>query len=191
MMGLCAENVDADAAYQWGLVTHIIDGEKQQMIINDLIAYRWSQHQWRDIDGYLSGLSKPKLPESVWISRQNEMEACFSKSSVEAIVRACQKGSAWARVCAEKMAKLNPISLKVFFRLYHEAKKITLIDELKKEFSVAQHFLSDENFYSGIDAAVISKSHQPQWQPPLLSMLNDHDIEVYFSPSPRVLNVSD
>jgi 3-hydroxyisobutyryl-CoA hydrolase len=108
---------------------------------------------------------------------------CFSEPSVEKIIESLKKvNSPFAQETLAVLAKLSPTSLKVTHRQITEGTFKSLDDCLKMEFRMTQRFMTGNDFFAGVDAALVSKTQKPVWSPASLKGVTDADVQKYFDP---------
>ena len=76
----------------------------------------------------------------------------------------------------------SPLSQKVTLELLRRGQHQPLERCLETEYRVSQRFMLGEDFYSGVNSALISKDRKPRWQHSGLSQVTDSDVAAYFEP---------
>ena len=72
------------------------------------------------------------------------------------------------------------MSLAVTDKLINDAKGKTLKECLETEFQLSQKIVYRDDFNNGVNSVLVSKDHNPQWQPSKLSQINIDDLNKYF-----------
>lgn len=80
----------------------------------------------------------------------------------------------------EAFCKKCPMSLAVTEKLINDAKGKTLKECLETEFQLSQKIVYRDDFNNGVNSLLVSKDHNPQWQPSKLSEINIDDLNKYF-----------
>lgn len=62
-----------------------------------------------------------------------------------------------------QIQKHSPLSLKITWEALKRAKTKTFDACMAMEWQLAKHFINHSDFFAGIDAKIISKTHQPKW----------------------------
>ena len=76
--------------------------------------------------------------------------------------------------------KKCPMSLAVTEKLINDANGKTLKECLETEFQLSQKIVYRDDFNNGVNSVLVSKDHNPQWQPSKLSEINIDDLNKYF-----------
>jgi len=82
----------------------------------------------------------------------------------------------------KSLSKSSPLSLKVTHQLLKRGKKLSLPECLKMEYRLTQRFIEGDDFYIGVNSALISKDKNPQWKNSKLNQITEKQIENYFDP---------
>ena len=75
------------------------------------------------------------------------------------------------------------MSLAITTLLINDSSKRTLKECLETEFRLSQKMVNRHDFGEGIDAVLIEKHHNPQWQPSSTKEINLEDLNKIFAPS--------
>ena len=111
------------------------------------------------------------------------IERCFSAPGVGSVVAALEAESgAWAGKTLAALRRKSPTSVKVTDRLLARARGMTLEDDLKMEYRVAQRFMSTADFFEGVRALLVDKDGAPAWSPSQLEDVDDDAVEAFFAP---------
>ena len=82
-----------------------------------------------------------------------------------------------------------PMSLAVTTELINRAEHISLKNCLKMEFQVSQYIVYRNDFNEGIDNVLVSKTHNPKWQPSSINDINFKEVKSFFKPHIEPLNI--
>lgn len=111
------------------------------------------------------------------------IERCFSAPGVGSAVAALEaEDGAWAGKTLSLLRRKSPTSVKVTDRLLARARGMTLEDDLKMEYRVAQRFMSTADFFEGVRALLVDKDGAPAWSPSRIEDVDDAAVEAFFAP---------
>lgn len=128
------------------------------------------------------------IPPSELMQHKDEIEACFSKKTIEDILQALESyPSEWCQQTAKIIQTKSPTSLKVTLYALQEAEKLNFDTCMQMEYGLTTHFLQGHDFFEGIRAAIIDKDQKPHWQPSKLSEVTRQDVAKYFTPLTKEL----
>lgn len=124
------------------------------------------------------------------------LEKCFAQAScVEDIVSALETyikskressgketadNVAFAKKALEKLNAGSPMSLKVAWEMLQRAKTLTLNECLKLEFRLTVRMITRNDFFNGVQSALVTKDHNPKWEPPSLVEVSAQDVQNLF-----------
>ena len=72
------------------------------------------------------------------------------------------------------------MSLVITAELFSRAKKLNLKECLEMEFQLSQKFVYREDFNNGVEAVLITKTHNPKWSPDSVDKIDKNDIDELF-----------
>ena len=75
-----------------------------------------------------------------------------------------------------------PMSLAVTTNLLKIAKSKTLKECLEIEFQLSQQMVNRDDFNNGVNSVLISKNHQPKWNPSTIDQINYDEVNKMFIP---------
>lgn len=175
-LALTGNQIDRADAYALGLLTHCIDASEFDAIIAAMCDAD-------PIDPVLDGRHIDPGASSL-LEMQDQIDEHFSGGSVEEIVASLQGAKAteieWAEETARTILKNSPLSLKVAFRQVRKSHLTSLEEALALEGRIARAFLTGEELYEGIRAALIDKDAKPNWSPDALEDVSDEMVEACF-----------
>ena len=174
-LALTGNSIDAQAALELGLITHLIAHDDLMTIENAFAR----QPSIADINAILKTAMITPAPSELH-AHYDTINACFSADSVEKIIERLTQQNAWANTVANTLKQRSPTSLKVTFEHYHRSQQQSFHDIMQADFDIAQQFLSQPDFFEGIRAAVVDKDRRPIWQPSTLQNVTRDDIQLYF-----------
>jgi len=124
-------------------------------------------------------------------AHQDEIARCFTAGSVEAVVKALEAGSDWAREQAGIIRTKSPLSSKVAFRQMVEgAAAASFTEVLAMEYRIAHRLAVAHDFLEGVRAVILDKDNQPKWDPPTLEGVSEARVAGIFEALPSNLEWS-
>uniref|UniRef100_A0A0R0J3C7 3-hydroxyisobutyryl-CoA hydrolase n=2 Tax=Glycine max TaxID=3847 RepID=A0A0R0J3C7_SOYBN len=179
-----------------GLATHFVPFEKIVELENRLISLNsGDENAVRSVIEEFS--SEVKLDEESILNKQSIIKECFSKDSVEEIIKSLEaeannKGNVWIGAVLKGMKRSSPTALKIALRSVREGRNQTLSECLKKEFRLTMNILRttiSEDMYEGIRALTIDKDNAPKWEPSSLDKVEDGKLDLIFQPFEKNLEL--
>jgi enoyl-CoA hydratase/carnithine racemase len=130
-------------------------------------------------------------PPSQLLAQRNWIDDCYAGDTVEDIVAALRGHDAGpANDAANLIASRSPISVSVALEAIRRAAKLeTLEDVLRQEYRTSCGALRSHDLVEGIRAQVIDKDRNPKWSPASLAAVTTADVEAYFAPADRELEL--
>jgi enoyl-CoA hydratase len=130
-------------------------------------------------------------PPSPLLTQRNWIDECFAGETVADIVAALRGHDAGpANDAANLIATRSPISLSVTLEAIRRAAKLdTLEDVLRQEYRTSCACSCSHDFIEGTRAQVIEKDRNPKWSPASLAAVTTADVEAYFAPADRELEL--
>ena len=181
-LALTGARMNVMDAFYTGIVTHFVPAART----GDLL------------DRIASGMSFPwavgELVETATAApiaaHRAAIDKCFSANSVEEILsRLDADGSEWASETTKSLHTKSPTSLKVTYRQIREGKKQKFDECMKMEFRMVNRIIAGHDFYEGVRAAIVEKDNSPKWQPADLAGVSDSDVDAYFAPLDKELEL--
>ena len=173
-LALSGRSIDHHFARYLGIVTHLIHS-------SDLSLLEERLHISSDIHQVLNEVVQ--LPASVtWdADAMQALSLQLTAPSLIALFEALETGSDCQQMLVQALRQCSPTSLAVTFRHYHLAAHTSFDETLRRDYNIAQHFLTQKDFYEGIRTTLIDRDAQPCWQP----MPTDNMLDVYFEDKGR------
>jgi enoyl-CoA hydratase len=130
-------------------------------------------------------------PPSRLLAQRGWIDHCYAGDTVEDIVAALRGHDAGpANDAANLIASRSPISVSVALEAVRRAAKLdTLEDVLRQEYRTSVGALRSHDLVEGIRAQVIDKDRNPKWSPASLAAVTTADVEAYFAPADRDLEL--
>lgn len=176
-LGLTGRTIGRADAYALGLVSHCIDAQHYDEIIEQL-SEAWPVDALLDerhVDPGESELLRHALTTS----------HCFSAHTLEEIFERLSTVSGdeaeWAAAVLEDLKLRSPTSLAITLRHIREAKQDDVSQVLIRDYRLASRCLDQHDFFEGVRALLIDKDKSPRWQPNAISMLDPAVLETYFT----------
>ncbi|KAF7833496.1 3-hydroxyisobutyryl-CoA hydrolase-like protein 5 [Senna tora] len=172
-----------------GLATHFVPSEKIAELEKCLISLNsGDENAVRSVIEEFS--LEVKLEEESILNKQSIIDECFSKDTVEEIIKSLEaeankEGSGWIGAVLKGMKRSSPTALKITLRSIREGRKQTLSESLKKEFRLTMNILRTTisgDMYEGIRAFTIEKDNAPKWDPPSLDKVDEGKLDLVFQP---------
>lgn len=172
-----------------GLATHFVPSEKMPELEKRLMCLNSGDRN--AIKSTIEEFSLDvKVDEESVLNKQSTINECFSKDSVEEIIKsfeteASKEGNAWIGPMLKSLKRSSPTGLKITLRSIREGRNQTLAESLKKEFRLTMNILRttiSNDVYEGIRALTIDKDNAPKWDPPTLDKVNSEKVDIVFQP---------
>lgn len=180
-----------------GLATHFVPSDKLPELEKCLLSLEaGNENAIRSaIEEFSIGV---QIDEESVLNKQSLIEECFSKDSVEEIIKsfdteASKEGNNWIHVVLKRLKESSPTGLKITLRSIREGRKQTLAECLKKEFRLTMNILREiisGDVYEGIRAINVDKDNSPKWDPPTLDKVDEEQVEKLFQPYDEELELS-
>ena len=142
------------------------------------------------IDAALAAHAK-EPPPSRLLAQRDWIDHCYAGDTVADIVAALRGHDAGpANDAANLIASRSPISVSVALEALRRAAKLdTLEDVLRQEYRTSVGALRSHDLVEGIRAQIIDKDRNPKWSPASLAAVTTADVEAYFAPADRELEL--
>ena len=75
-----------------------------------------------------------------------------------------------------------PMSLAITTELLKRAINLSLKDCLKMEYQLSQHIVYRDDFNNGVEAVLVTKTHDPVWKPRSIHDINNDEVDKLFQP---------
>lgn len=177
-LGLTGERIGYQDCVALGLVDTIVSENKEDEIIHQLAES--ALHDNHSISRIIQSFAV-EVPFSSLMAHANAIENCFSKNSIEEILKALKnENSSWCSSVIDLLNTRSPTSLKVTLRALQRGEKMNFDDCLKMEETLALHFMQSHDFFEGIRAVMIDKDRAPQWKPSKIEDVSERYVTGYF-----------
>ncbi|MBI3434870.1 MAG: enoyl-CoA hydratase/isomerase family protein [Proteobacteria bacterium] len=185
---LAGERMRADDAVVSGIATHRVGSGR----IADL---RQALCGDDTVDVLLAGFAQPPANGEL-ASRRPDIDRMLAGEGVQAILdrldacgRSHDPGAAWAAATAATIRKKSPTSLKIALRQVRQGRDWSFEECMRQEFRIVARILHGVDFYEGVRAAIIDKDATARWRPPALADVAPAQIDRYFAPLEKELEL--
>lgn len=179
-LGLTGSRLGAQDALRAGLVKQIVSSEHMQALLDALLLEDLSEDAHQRVTSCINRYAAAHdTNEPSQIHRQ--IDSCFSLSTVAQIFDALTEiKDSWAEGLLKTLGHKSPFSLKLTLAQLQKAKGLSLLECLKMDYALVQHFMQGSDFYEGVRALLIDKDKNPKWNPASLDAVEDKKIIAYF-----------
>ena len=74
------------------------------------------------------------------------------------------------------------MSLAITEKLINDSKSKNLKECLEIEYQLSQHMVYRDDFNNGVDSVLVSKNHNPEWNPATIEKINFEELNKMFKP---------
>lgn len=181
-LGLTGARIKAAEALYLNLVNHFVGAEKLSELISVLAASDLGKDPCQKVTEILTEFST-QSPDSSLAELQNEVDDCFDKNSIEAILERLEKSdNADCQGMVKTILSKSPTSLKVTLEQLHRGKNLDFNACMQMEYRLMIRFLQGHDFYEGVRAVIVDKDQKPQWNPSTLNGVTSQAVAHYFAP---------
>jgi enoyl-CoA hydratase/carnithine racemase len=177
-LGLTGVKISYDDCYALGMVNAVVSHHSQEQLMTKLVDTKIENNA--AVKSIVNPWCVP-VPKSSLLNHQHEIQACFSKDTVEEIINTLEVyNNDWCKKTAEILKKKSPTSLKVTLKELRKGKNLEFDACMKMEACITHHMLDSHDFFEGIRATIIDKDQSPHWKPKTLEAVKDHEFDSYF-----------
>ena len=166
-LGLTGYILNTDEILSLQLGTHYCPVEELDNLIDEYIS-----------KGSIKNFSKTPLDNSSVLVNTNLISECFN-GNMQNILNNIKNSSLNDKLY-QNITNKCPMSLFVTNELIRRGRNKSLKECLEMEFNLSQKMVYRNDFSQGIDAVLISKHHQPEWDPKSLQNIDLDEVEGYF-----------
>jgi enoyl-CoA hydratase len=122
------------------------------------------------------------VPASPLMALRPEIDRCFAKPSVEAILAELQTTTAdWAMKTRADLLQKSPLALKASLAAMRRAPGLGSLEAaLDVEFRLCTHLFEAGEFPEGVRALLVDKDKSPKWRPSRIEDVTDDMVEALF-----------
>ena len=184
-LALTASRLGQADALRTGFATHAVASADFEAVTEALA-------ETGDPDATLAAFAKPAEAAPVE-ALLPVVDRCFSADTVEAILARLDaedgEHGEWAAEQAATIRRKSPTSLKIALRQMREGANASFEDCMRAEYRIVSRIPQGVDFYEGVRAVIIDKDNAPKWRPDRLEDVADADIDAYFAPLSRELDL--
>ena len=174
-LALTGKRLDGVEAIHLGLADAVVASDRLDELV-DAIATDG------DVRAVLRRFERP-LPPSKILEHRAEIDRCFGRESVAAIIEALGGVHApWAREAEKAIAGASPTSLAITHRNLREAAGRSLRDCLTTDFRISLRLVDQDDYFEGARAILVDKDRNPRWRPSRLADVDPRAIDACFAP---------
>ena len=177
-LGLTGDIIFAKELIYLGLATHYFKSEKIEELEKKYIK-----------DGSLPETDKIENNDSDLINKINFIQNTFEGNIFSIMQKLKNSKLDYANKIYRHLLSRCPMSLAVTAELYNRAKKLSLKECLEMEFQLSQKIVYRDDFNNGIEAVLITKSHNPLWNPKSLHDIDSDKLKSLFEKHTEQLNL--
>jgi enoyl-CoA hydratase len=185
---LTGERLNAADGVEAGIATHRIASSRFPDLVDALCGAV-------SVDAILGAFEQPAGGAAV-VAQQAAIDRLFIGAEVEHILavldaEAGRNGAhaAFAAATAALMRTKSPTSLKLVLEQMRRGATLDFAECMRTEFRIVSRVVRGHDFYEGIRALLIDKDQAPRWRPSALADVAAADVERYFAPLARELEL--
>lgn len=179
---LTGATFDGADAIVLGFADHFVPHDRLQAFKDAIIS--------DGVDAALAAHAQDPPPSRL-LAQRDWIDDCYAGETVADIVAALRgHDDQAANDAADLIATRSPVSVSVALEALRRAAKLdTLEDVLRQEYRTSCGSLRSHDLVEGIRAQVIDKDRNPKWSPSSLAAVTTADVEAYFAPADRELEL--
>jgi len=185
---LTGERLNAADGVKAGIATHRVASTRFPDLIDALCGAV-------PVDALLGAFEQPAGEASV-VAHQAAIDRLFIGAGVEDILAALDAEAgrngthaAFAAGTAALMRTKSPTSLKLVLEQMRRGATLDFAQCMRTEFRIVSRVVRGHDFYEGIRALLIDKDQAPRWRPSALADVSAIEVERYFAPLARELDL--
>ena len=182
-LGLTGARLKAADTLFAGLATHFVSSQKLPELINVLC-------ETDDIEGSLNSFARPAVGQSRLEKDFKHINDHFGAENLDTIIESLSVDtSSWAQKTYTSLLKKSPTSLAITFQQLQRGRTLSFEQCMQLEYRMVNRIFSGHDFFEGTRAVVIDKDNDPHWNPPSLADISKGDIDAYFAPLEKELDL--
>ena len=168
-IGLTGEVLGLNELIFFGLATHYFKNNKIEDVKEKFITRGEISHDNFEVknDTYL-------------IKNMNLINELFNGNIQTIISNLKNHNSEFSKKILDILFVKCPMSLAISTKLIDDAKGKSLKECLETEFQLSQKIVYRSDFDNGVNSVLISKDHNPIWEPSKIDEINIEDLDFYF-----------
>ena len=175
-IGLTGEVLGLNELIFFGLATHYFKNNKLEDVKEKFITRGEILHDNFEVknDTYL-------------IKNMNLINELFNGNIQTIISNLKSHNSEFSKKILDILLAKCPMSLAISTKLIDDAKGKSLKECLETEFQLSQKIVYRSDFDNGVNSVLISKDHNPIWEPSKIDEINIEDLDFYFETHTEIL----
>ncbi|KAJ1845586.1 3-hydroxyisobutyryl-CoA hydrolase, partial [Coemansia sp. RSA 2703] len=172
-----------------GIATHYVPSERLPMLEKRMQEIGTRDHQVvnQAIEEFAMQPEEGDKIEYSLADVRDAIDRCFRFNNMESIVEALKQETEqkeWAEKTLETLGKMSPSSLKLTLEQLRNGLRLNIQQALGLELRLAEKRLGSKDMHEGIDAALISKTGKPAWDPATLESVDMRELHKEYFESP-------
>ncbi|KAI9500411.1 ClpP/crotonase-like domain-containing protein, partial [Coemansia spiralis] len=170
-----------------GIATHYVPSERLPVLEQRLWELGTADYDAVNgaIEEFAAQPEEGDGPEYALAAVRGAIDRCFRFNTVEGIVEALkqeQECREWAAKTLGTLEQMSPSSLKLTLEQLRHGRTRGIRGAFELELRLAEKRLASHDMHEGIDALLVRKSKDPQWQPATLAEVDMYDLHAeYFA----------
>jgi enoyl-CoA hydratase/carnithine racemase len=177
-LGLTGHIMNATETLSLGLATHYQKSDRVLSIQQEYIN-----------KGNIQDTKQRPLEQSQILENQEFIQNTFHDDLLSIMKRLDHSSSSFAKKTYAHLATRCPMSLAVTTELLKRAESLSLKDCLKMEYQLSQHIVHRNDFNEGVNNVLVSKKHNPKWNPSTINDIDFKEVESLFDPHVEPLDI--
>ncbi|MGI8704228.1 MAG: enoyl-CoA hydratase/isomerase family protein [Sphingomicrobium sp.] len=176
-IALTGARLDGGDCTYLGLATHFVPSSGMEELVDRI--HKSPERVQGTLGAAADTAPDPKLSDNI-----SSINRLFAPDRLEEIISALESdGSEWAENELVTLRSKSPLSCKVSLRLLAEgAGRSSFADEMRAEYALASRIVQTHDFREGVNALLIEKHNNPEWDPPSPEGVTDEMLDKLFAP---------
>ena len=168
-IGLTGEVLGLNELIFFGLATHYFKNNKIEDVKENYITSGEILHDNFEVEN-----------DTYLIKNMNLINELFNGNIQTIISNLKNHNSEFSKKILDILLVKCPMSLAISTKLIDDAKGKPLKECLETEFQLSQKIVYRSDFDNGVNSVLISKDHNPIWEPSTIDEINIEDLDFYF-----------
>ncbi len=168
-IGLTGEVLGLNELIFFGLATHYFKSNKIEDVKEKFITRGEILHDNFEVEN-----------DTYLIENMNLINELFNGNIQKIISNLKSHNSGLSKKILDILLVKCPMSLAISTKLIDDAKGKSLKECLETEFQLSQKIVYRSDFDNGVNSMLISKDHNPIWEPSKIDEINIEDLDFYF-----------
>jgi enoyl-CoA hydratase/carnithine racemase len=169
-LGLTGARLNASDALFVGLADRLIDAERRDAVIDDLLDADWSRPR-PALERVLrthAAASRDLAPATEVAPRQEAIatltDADSDEALIDSIIAAGDSDDPWIARAARNLAAGSPLSARLILRQLARCRRVSLAETLRSELDLSLACAAHGDLGEGVRALLIDKDNAPAWR---------------------------